>query len=57
MKLGRAAKATIADLVYDVLISNQKLSSDNVALFDKTKHANVLEKAVMDVASWIKRAS
>ncbi|HHK3105539.1 TPA: ClpP-like prohead protease/major capsid protein fusion protein [Salmonella enterica subsp. enterica serovar Abortusequi] len=51
MKLGRAAKATIADLVYDVLISNQKLSSDNVALFDKTKHANVLEKAVMDVAS------
>ncbi len=57
MKLGRAAKATIADLVYDVLISNQKLSSDNVALFDKTKHANVLEKAVMDVASRIKRAS
>ncbi|EAB8113875.1 Clp protease ClpP, partial [Salmonella enterica subsp. enterica] len=51
MKLGRAAKATIADLVYDVLISNQKLSSDNVALFDKAKHANVLEKAVMDVAS------
>ncbi|EPC4830578.1 Mu-like prophage major head subunit gpT family protein, partial [Salmonella enterica] len=51
MKLGRAAKATIADLVYDVLISNQKLSSDNVALFDKEKHANVLEKAIMDVAS------
>lgn len=51
MKLGRAAKATIADLVYDILISNQKLSSDNVALFDKAKHANVLEKAVMDVAS------
>ncbi|EAX1338508.1 Clp protease ClpP, partial [Salmonella enterica] len=51
MKLGRAAKATIADLVYDVLISNQKLSSDDVALFDKAKHANVLEKAVMDVAS------
>ncbi|EJE9653762.1 Clp protease ClpP, partial [Salmonella enterica] len=46
MKLGRAAKATIADLVYDVLISNQKLSSDDVALFDKAKHANVLEKAV-----------
>ncbi|HAF4825306.1 TPA: Clp protease ClpP [Salmonella enterica] len=51
MKLGRAAKATIADLVYDVLISNQKLSSDGVALFDKTKHANILEKAIMDVAS------
>ncbi|EEB7342827.1 Clp protease ClpP [Salmonella enterica] len=51
MKLGRAAKATIADLVYDVLISNQKLSSDGVALFDKAKHANALDGAVMDVAS------
>ncbi|HBM0000755.1 TPA: Mu-like prophage major head subunit gpT family protein, partial [Salmonella enterica subsp. enterica serovar Kodjovi] len=51
MKLGRAAKATIADLVYDVLISNQKLSSDGVALFDKAKHANTLDGAVMDVAS------
>lgn len=47
----KLTEATIADLVYDVLISNQKLSSDNVALFDKTKHANVLEKTVMDVAS------
>ncbi|MJC99070.1 peptidase S14, partial [Salmonella enterica subsp. enterica] len=51
MKLGRAAKATIADLVYDVLISNQKLSSDGVALFDKAKHANALDGAVMDVVS------
>ncbi len=45
MKLGRAAKATIIRLVYDVHISNQKLSSDNVALFDKTKHANVARKS------------
>ncbi|HBB6657647.1 TPA: Clp protease ClpP [Salmonella enterica] len=51
MKLGRAAKSTIADLVYAILTSNPKLSTDNVSLFDKTKHANVLEGAAMDVAS------
>ncbi|QUI97208.1 hypothetical protein KCP76_19565 [Salmonella enterica subsp. enterica serovar Weltevreden] len=53
MKLGRAAKATIADSVYDVLISKpQKLSSDNVVA-STTKHANVL-KSRYDVASPIK---
>ena len=51
MKLGRAAKSTIADLVYAILTSNPKISTDNVNLFDKTKHANVLENAAMDVAS------
>lgn len=51
MKLGRAAKSTIADLVYAILTSNPKISTDNVNLFDKTKHANVLESAAMDVAS------
>lgn len=51
MKLGRAAKSTIADLVYAILISNPKISTDNVSLFDKAKHANVLESAAMDVAS------
>ncbi|GDP44468.1 phage protease/scaffold protein [Escherichia coli] len=51
MKLGRAAKSTIADLVYAILTSNPKISTDNVSLFDKTKHTNVLESAAMDVAS------
>lgn len=51
MKLGRAAKSTIADLVYAILTSNPKISTDNVSLFDKAKHANVLEGAAMDVAS------
>ncbi|EEE2294524.1 ClpP-like prohead protease/major capsid protein fusion protein [Salmonella enterica] len=51
MKLGRAAKSTIADLVYVILTSNPKISTDNVSLFDKAKHANVLEGAAMDVAS------
>ncbi|EPV8232244.1 ClpP-like prohead protease/major capsid protein fusion protein [Escherichia coli] len=51
MKLGRAAKSTIADLVYAILTSNPKISTDNVNLFDKAKHANVLESAAMDVAS------
>ncbi|ENJ5865018.1 ATP-dependent Clp protease proteolytic subunit [Salmonella enterica] len=51
MKLGRAAKSTIADLVYAILTSNPKMSTDNVNLFDKAKHANVLEGALMDVAS------
>ncbi|STM06854.1 ATP-dependent Clp protease proteolytic subunit [Escherichia coli] len=39
MKLGRAAKSTIADLVYAILTSNPKISTDNVSLFDKAKHA------------------
>ncbi|WP_218073165.1 ClpP-like prohead protease/major capsid protein fusion protein, partial [Escherichia coli] len=51
MKLGRAAKSTIADLVYAILTANPKISTDNVSLFDKAKHANVLESAAMDVAS------
>jgi ATP-dependent protease ClpP protease subunit len=51
VKLGRAAKATVADLVYAILTTNPTLSTDNVPLFDKARHANVLEKAGMDVAS------
>lgn len=51
MKLGRAAKATVADLVYAILTTNVRLTTDNQHLFDKTYHANVLEKAAMDVAS------
>ncbi len=52
MKLGRAAKATIADLVYAILTSNPKMSTDNLALFDKTKHNNLLDNGVaMDVAT------
>lgn len=45
MKLGRAAKATIADLVYDILTSNPKLTSDGIALFDG-KHANQATGAI-----------
>jgi len=40
-KMGRAAKRTIADLVYAVLINNQKLS-DKKPLFDAS-HANLIE--------------
>lgn len=51
MKFGRAAKATVADMVYSVMTKNPKLSTDGVALFDETKHGNVLKNALMDVAS------
>lgn len=52
MKLGKAAKATIADLVYAILIDNNKMSTDGIALFDKAKHGNVLDNGVvMDVAT------
>lgn len=51
MQMVGAAKSTIADLVYAILTSNPKISTDNVSLFDKAKHANVLESAAMDVAS------
>lgn len=51
MKLGRAAKATVADLVYAILTTNMRLTTDNLPLFHKADHANVLEKAAMDVAS------
>ncbi|POW59841.1 peptidase S14 [Candidatus Pantoea alvi] len=50
MKLGRAAKATVADLVYAILVKNPQLSTDNIALFADS-HANLLTKAAMDVAS------
>ncbi|WP_080473428.1 ClpP-like prohead protease/major capsid protein fusion protein [Serratia marcescens] len=49
MKLGRAAKATIADLVYDMLVSNPKLSTDGLPLFD-AKHDNI-SSGVVDVAT------
>ncbi|WP_370547476.1 MULTISPECIES: ClpP-like prohead protease/major capsid protein fusion protein [Edwardsiella] len=51
MKLGRAAKATIADLVYAILLNNPKLSADGIVLFDSAKHGNILSGAAMDVAS------
>ncbi|WP_370560083.1 Clp protease ClpP [Edwardsiella tarda] len=51
MKLGRAAKATIADLVYAILTKNPKMSTDGVVLFDSAKHHNVLNSAAMDVPS------
>lgn len=52
MKLGRAAKSTIADLVYAILTTNPKMSTDNFKLFDKDKHGNVLDTGVvMDVAT------
>lgn len=44
MKMGRAAKATIGDLVYAVLTANPKLS-DNNALFS-TPHANMSTGAI-----------
>lgn len=47
MKLGRAAKATIGDLVYTLLIENEKLNSDSKALFS-ADHGNTL-KGGMDV--------
>lgn len=45
MKLGRAAKATIADLVYDMLVSNPTLSTDGLPLFDD-KHGNKSKGAI-----------
>lgn len=51
MKLGRAAKATVADLVYAILTTNPNLSTDDVPLFDSARHANVLKAAAMDVVS------
>lgn len=41
MKLGRAAKATIADLVYLILTTNPKMTTDNTPLFDN-KHGNLI---------------
>ncbi|CAI1933005.1 ATP-dependent Clp protease proteolytic subunit 2 [Serratia fonticola] len=49
MKLGRAAKATVADLVYAILTSNPKMTTDNIPLFD-TKHGN-LATGPIDVKS------
>ncbi len=51
MKLGRAGE--IHDRRSGLCHSdvNPKISTDNVSLFDKAKHANVLESAAMDVAS------
>ena len=51
MKLGRAAKATVADLVYAILTTNPTLSTDDVPLFDDGHHANLLKPALMDVSS------
>lgn len=51
MKLGRAAKATVADLVYAILTTNPTLSTDDVPLFDDGHHANLLKPASMDVSS------
>lgn len=45
LKLGRAAKATIADLVYAVLTSNPKMTTDNIPLFDN-RHGNVATGAI-----------
>ncbi|EPO2450614.1 Clp protease ClpP [Providencia rettgeri] len=47
MKLGRAAKATIGDLVYAILMDNVIFSGDNIKMFD-AKHAN-LTSGGMDV--------
>lgn len=47
MKLGRAAKATIGDLVYVVLTDNKKMQSDGKALFGSDR-GNTL-KGGMDV--------
>ncbi|MCW2255099.1 ATP-dependent Clp endopeptidase proteolytic subunit ClpP [Providencia alcalifaciens] len=40
MKLGRAAKATIGDLVYAILLENPAFSGDNVKIFND-KHKNI----------------
>lgn len=47
MKLGRAAKATIGDLVYDILTKNGKMQSDSKPLFG-ADHGNSI-KGGMDV--------
>ncbi|WP_442959838.1 MULTISPECIES: ClpP-like prohead protease/major capsid protein fusion protein [unclassified Providencia] len=47
MKLGRAAKATIGDLVYVILTKNEKMRSDNKPLFS-ADHGNTI-KGGMDV--------
>lgn len=47
MKLGRAAKATIGDLVYAILMNNEIFSGDKIKMFD-AKHAN-LTSGGMDV--------
>ncbi|WP_442959205.1 MULTISPECIES: ClpP-like prohead protease/major capsid protein fusion protein [unclassified Providencia] len=47
MKLGRAAKATIGDLVYVILTKNEKMQSDNKPLFS-ADHGNSI-KGGMDV--------
>ncbi|WP_435056193.1 ClpP-like prohead protease/major capsid protein fusion protein [Yersinia mollaretii] len=49
MKLGRAAKATIADLVYLILTTNPKMTTDNTPLFD-SKHGNLTSGGI-DVAN------
>nr|WP_230678772.1 ClpP-like prohead protease/major capsid protein fusion protein [Yersinia intermedia] len=49
MKLGRAAKATIADLVYLILTTNPKMTTDNTPLFDN-KHGNLTSGGI-DVAN------
>ncbi len=48
-KMGRAAKRTIGDLVFNVLISNPVLS-DGVALFHAT-HKNLLTGSTIDTAN------
>lgn len=45
MKLGRAAKATIADLVYAVLTGNLIMNTDGLPLFDY-KHGNKSKGAI-----------
>ncbi|MEY1162446.1 ClpP-like prohead protease/major capsid protein fusion protein [Providencia manganoxydans] len=49
MKLGRAAKATIGDLVYAILMNNEKFSGDGINIFD-SKHGNIATGG-MDVAT------
>lgn len=49
MKLGRAAKATIGDLVYVILTKNEKMQSDSKPLFS-ADHNNSI-KGGMDVAT------
>nr|WP_244942285.1 ClpP-like prohead protease/major capsid protein fusion protein [Yersinia rochesterensis] len=49
MKLGRAAKATIADLVYLILTTNPKMTTDSTPLFD-SKHGNLTSGGI-DVAN------
>lgn len=49
MKLGRAAKATIGDLVYVILTKNEKMQSDSKPLFS-ADHGNSI-KGGMDVGT------